>query len=308
MKVGDKWLSLNALRAFEATGRHLNMSRAAEELSITQSAVSHQIRQLERTLDIELFFRASRTLRLTPAGAKLLATVQRSFDDIASTILNVNDDLLHGDLYVASVPGFTYLWLAKRLPEFLAKFPGLTLRRSALPMDGHELSVNVDIAIAHGVYQFPGRRVELLSEIGFYPVCVPDLVPKGGKLDPAELKNHTLIHEDDGDAWANWFAAFGVELGPANRDIYVGSEPVALSLAEAGVGFALNQLKFGLELNKDRNLVRPFGETIVSHERYYLITHPKDQMSAAALEFESWIRAEVGASLPFPMVQTETRT
>ena len=307
MKVGDKWLSLNALRAFEATGRHLNMSRAAEELSITQSAVSHQIRQLERTLDIELFFRASRTLRLTPAGSKLLATVQRSFDDIASTILNVNDDLLHGDLYVASVPGFTYLWLAKRLPEFLERYPGLTLRRSALPADGHDLSVNVDVAIAHGVYQFPGRRVELLSEIGFYPICVPEIIPSGRELEPADLKNHTLIHEDDGAAWANWFAAFGVELGPANRDIYVGSEPIALSLAAMGVGFALNQLKFGLEIQEGSNLVRPFGESIVSHERYYLITHPKEQMSAAAHEFENWIRAEVDASLPFPEGQSEVR-
>ena len=123
MKIGDKWLSLNALRAFEATGRHLNMSRAAEELNITQSAVSHQIRQLESTLEIELFIRAARSLRLTPAGTKLLATVQRSFQEIATTILAVSEDLVHGDLRIASVPGFTFLWLAKRLPEFLERFP-----------------------------------------------------------------------------------------------------------------------------------------------------------------------------------------
>ncbi|MGI9372919.1 MAG: LysR substrate-binding domain-containing protein, partial [Hyphomicrobiales bacterium] len=164
--------------------------------------------------------------------------MQRSFNDIASTILNMNDDLVHGDFYLASVPGFTYLWLTARLPDFLAKYPGLTLRRSAILVDGNDLSVNVNVAIAHGVYQVPGRRVELLSEIGFYPICVPRFLPEKGQFEPADLKKFTLIHEDDGSAWANWFAAFGVEQGPAHRDIYAGSQPVALALAEAGVGFA----------------------------------------------------------------------
>ena len=153
MKIGEKWLSLNALRAFEATGRHLHMSRAADELGITQSAVSHQIRQLERTLDIDLFIRSGRALRLSPAGARLLSTVQESFDSIASTILTVNQDLVHGELAIATEPGFTFLWLTKRLPDFLERHPGLTLRRTALPLDEKEL----DLSVARFNYQASRR-------------------------------------------------------------------------------------------------------------------------------------------------------
>ena len=94
MKVWDKWLSLNALRSFEVAGRHLHMSRAADELGITQSAVSHQVRQLERMLDIDLFIRSGRTIRLSPAGKKLLRTVQKSFGAITSTLLTVDEDVV----------------------------------------------------------------------------------------------------------------------------------------------------------------------------------------------------------------------
>jgi DNA-binding transcriptional LysR family regulator len=296
MKVGDKWLSLNALRSFEVAGRHLNMSRAADELGITQSAVSHQVRQLERMLDIDLFIRTGRNVRLSPAGVKLLATVQKSFDAISTTLLSVDDDVVEGELRIASDPGFTFLWLSVQLPKFLKKYPGLTFRRSALPSEANELKMSVDVAVSYGGNQFSGRRVVMLAQLNFSPVCSSSLIPKGKQLVPDDLKEQTLIHNDDGRAWSNWFATFGVDQMPSGRNLYVGSLPVAMVLAKGGCGFALNDGLFGSALSKDYGLVRPFDETIENYERYYLVTHPEDEMSPAAKEFEKWIRNEVTIS------------
>lgn len=272
------------------------MSRAADELGITQSAVSHQVRQLERMLEIDLFIRSGRNIRLSPAGAKLLVTVQKSFEAISTTLLTVNEDLVHGELRIATAPGFTYLWLAKRLPEFLEKFPGLVFRRSALPTDSNELGPSVDVAVSYGGNQFTGRRVVLLAQLSFYPVCAPHLVPSDREFLPEDLKTQTLIHEDDGQAWSNWFATFGVDQMPTGRDLFVGSMPVSIELAKAGAGFALNDGLFGSELLNENELVRPFDETIQNYERYYLITHPQEEMSPAAKEFELWITGEIKKS------------
>lgn len=296
MKIGDKWLSLNALRAFEATGRLLHMSRAADELGLTQSAVSHQVRQLERALDIELFTRKNRTLRLTSAGLKLLVTVQQSFDVIASTILSINDDPVYGELVLATSPGFTYLWLAERLPDFLRRFPNLTLRRMVLTRDTTDLSVDTDVAISYGGNQFPGKRVQTLIELDYFPVCSASFVTDRKSLELADLSKYALIHEDNGEGWSNWFAACGLEQVRPVRNIYAGSEPVAMSLAKDGLGFALNVGFYGEKMMARNGLIRPFGQSIENYERYYLVTNPEDKMSVAAKEFESWLMTEVKKS------------
>lgn len=296
MKIGEKWLSLNALRAFEATGRHLHMGRAANELGITQSAVSHQIRQLESTLGIELFIRTGRALRLSSAGAKLLTTVQRSFDAIASTIFAVNQDLVHGELKIATEPGFTYHWLASRLPRFLNQHPGLALRREAVPKSENDLDISIDVAVAQSNHAFHGRRVEFLAQLIFFPVCSASLVKDASALEPKDIKDFTIIHGDDGLAWSHWFAHFGVDQTPAKCELYVGSHPVACSLARSGVGFALGEGNFGAEM-LGGGLVRPFDESAEIYDHYYLITHVEGEMSAAAKEFETWLRSEIERSI-----------
>lgn len=293
MKIGKKWISLNALHTFEAAGRHMHMARAAAELSVTQSAVSHQVKSLEDNLDLKLFVRTGRKLTLTVDGQNLLTSVQSALHGIAATCIQLGDDVFSGELVIAAPASFASQWLMPRLSEFLNPFPNLTLRRKVITANQPSHLPDTDIAIVFNEPKFPGKRATTLVDLKMFPVCTPSFLGSASQLDATELRSHTLIHEDDGELWARWFAATDTEQFQPRRHIYAGTCHDATELARTGLGFAINDKFTGASALEKGELIRPFGNQTMIHGHYYLLTAPLEKMNEPTAEFERWIRQEM---------------
>ncbi len=284
MRLGSRNLPLAALQGFEATARHLHMGRAAQELGLTQSAISHQVRTLERALDQPLFDQNRRRLQLTPEGRRLAQAVRQGLQEISAAALQIGTEEFSGTLTVSAPPALAARWLAPRLPRFLALFPKLDLQvRHA---DG---SAPVDVAVTFNELEHPGMQVEILAELQMFPVCAPGVLPADWSGD---LTGLTLIHEDDGAIWARWRAAQGI-VQTETRNVFVPTTRAALALARAGGGLAMDDR---LMTEGDGALIRPFGEAVMHHGQYAMVTGPEDRQSPAARAFADWLRREMAGA------------
>lgn len=204
---------LNALKAFEAAARHLSFTRAAEELFVTQAAISHQIKGLEEFLGIKLFRRRNRTLLLTEEGQSYFLDIK----DIFSAIVDATDKLVarsaKGSLTVTLQPSFAIQWLVPRLVRFSERHPEIDVRIKAVDMDEGSLSDDVDVAIYYGRGNWPGLRCYKLHTEFLLPVCSPLLLASGRPLrQPSDLQWHTLLHDGSRRDWHNWLKEVGVEI------------------------------------------------------------------------------------------------
>lgn len=294
MRIAGRRVPLNTLQGFEAAGRHLNMRLAAEELGLTQSAISHQVRSCETALGVRLFERAGRGIALTTDGARMLTAVQQALDRIAATAMSLGGDALSGRLRLAAPPGFATQWLMSRLPGFLARFPDLSISVQTVA-PGKAGLPKVDLAIVFNAERFPGMQVETLVELEMFPVCAPSLSGglAGGRLplSPEALRDQTLIHEDNGEIWARWFAASGTEQFAPRREVRVANSQNALELARLGAGFAINDAFMGAQLLGVGGLVRPFAVSMF-YGRYGM-ARPSGEPSPPVAAFERWLRREI---------------
>lgn len=281
---------LNALRAFEAAGRNLHVSRAADELNVTHGAVSHQIRALEDRLGTRLFDRRQRRIALTEAGARLLPVVRDAFDRIIRATADLERPSMAGELRVACAPGFAAQWLVPILGDFLDRHPEIAVALSLIDPLSAAIEPGVDLAITYGEAVYPGRRVTLLSETQFFPVCSPALLRGQASLRRAEaIAPFALLHDDDGGAWARWLAAAGVDAARPGRDLRFPNAALALDAAKAGLGFALgDEVLTALDLQSGA-LLRPFRETIAAPYTYYLVSGLDAERSPLCDAFEGWL-------------------
>ncbi len=293
MRIGSKFIPLSTLQGFEAAGRHLNMRRAGEELNLTQSAISHKVRTLEQALGRPLFGENRRRLILTADGERFLSAVQQGLEGISAAAVQVSEDSFSSSLSVSAAPGFLTQWLLPRLPRFLALFPDLTF--SIVPSTAKTLSdlPLVDVAVVFNNAYFPGMRVESLTQLEMFPVCAPGSVLGERLMVPEDLRNVTLIHEDQGDIWARWFAATGADQMSPRRNIFASGTQAALALAVAGTGYAIDDGIMGAKSLAEGTLVRPFGNRSFSFGEYSVVTPPLERITPAALAFTDWMRREI---------------
>lgn len=298
MRIGDKWISLNALHTFEVVGRLLHMGRAAKELNVTQSAVSHQIKALEISLGIQLFDRQQRRLFLTNDGFELLETVQKAFGDIASTGKRLVDSPFRQDLTIAVPPSFATQWMMPRLQSFLERFPSLTIRRVELPNSANKPHFDADLIVSFGQHAAVSPEdASVLVELEMFPVCIPKLSRGNLHVDSSILGNQTIIHEDDGTLWQAWLDQFShPRIRPA-RQIHAGTNQDAKELARAGVGFALSDQLLGSQPLTQGALVKPFGSLKMTHGRYYIAYPHSEKTNPAAIEFGTWLQQEIAHAL-----------
>ncbi len=293
MRIGSKHLPLTALQGFEAAARHLNMRRAGEELNLTQSAISHQVRSLEKALGRSLFAENRRRLVLTPDGKRLFVAVKQGLEAISAAATQVSEHAFSSSLTVLAASAFSSQWLVPRLPRFLALFPDLTFSlRIASDVKLSDLA-RVDAAIVFNSAQFPGMRVEALTHLNMFPVCAPQTLNPMRKTVPEDLQAETLIHEDSGEIWARWFAAVGAEQIEPRRKIFASGTQAALSLAIAGCGYAIDDGIMGAKALSEGALVRPFGHATFSFGEYSTVTPPLERITPAALAFTDWLRNEM---------------
>jgi LysR family glycine cleavage system transcriptional activator len=289
--------STQALRALDSFARHGSVWRAADELRLTRSAVSHQLRLLERELGFELLQRLGRGVGLTARGRRYANDVRRALAVIGDAALRQDDQGIGGPLTVSCTSGFASLWLCPIIGEFQARYPDIALR-IVTPRRLEEASnPEVDVFIAFGEGNWPNRQVEMLSEVRFTPLCSPVLLNQaGGFAEPQDVLKVPLLHLVDVEDWTRWLALARVELPDPETGIVFSDMNLVLSAMTAGQGIAMgDELTCGRALAAGQ-IVRPFELFIKSTRAYYLVSEPPKSGHPAANAFCDWLRGRLAES------------
>jgi LysR family glycine cleavage system transcriptional activator len=284
---------LNALRAFDATARHLTVVKAADELHVTPSAVSHQLRTLEDALGVQLFSRSKTRLKLTSHGEALLPSVRSAFQLIANAAARLGDPVIAGNLVVSAPVGFSSRVLTRHIGEFLSAHPDVQFRLVASNDDREVYSPSVDLCIRYGTGIWPDRHVRLLTHVELFPVCNPALVNgQIGMRSVQELEGHLLLCEDGGAGWTRWLLAAGATVA-GFRMTEMGNAHIAMEAAVHAQGVALgDSLLVGDDL-ADGRLVRLFDSSIPAKHAYYLVGRPEACESPLVTAFIDWVLGRV---------------
>lgn len=281
------YLPLNALRAFEASARHLSFTRAAVELCVTQAAVSHQVKQLEGRLNVTLFKRLPRGLMITAEGEALLPVLRDSFDRMADMLERFQDGRVREVLTVGAVGTFAVGWLLPRLPDFQEKHPFVDLRLSTNNNRVDMAAEGLDLAVRFGDGAWHGTEAVRLFEAPLSVLCVPAIADE--LREPADLIGRTLLRSYRADEWTGWFAAAGVACpAPLLKGIVFDSSLAMMEAALQGVGVALcPPLMFARHL-AEGTIRQPF-DVHVSMGGYWLTRLKSRQPTRAMEAFEGWI-------------------
>ena len=293
-------LPLDLVRGFEAAARHLSFTRAAEELFITQSAVSRQIQALEQSLGVQLFQRRNRGLALTDAGEQLFSAAAQALRTLAEAVERIGPDTRQNMVTVTSSIAFCSLWLIPRLAAFRVLHPSLDVRISAnnqiLDLDRER----IDIAIRYcPVSAAPAGAVRMFGE-EIIPICSPALTRDRTRplKSPADLKHHVLLHYDDADraipslSWKVWLEAVGLaELKPAASLRFSHYDQV-VDAAVGGQGVALGRRPLVRSLVADGSLVTPFDRASVVDRAYYIVRTSATRSRAEVDDFVQWLVRE----------------
>ncbi|WP_372164192.1 LysR family transcriptional regulator AmpR [Xanthomonas euvesicatoria] len=281
-------LPLNALRAFEAAARHQNLTRAANELYVSQAALSHQIKALEQQLGTSLFHRLPRGVALTDEGAALAPVLGEAFDRIAATLERFADGRYREVLSVGVVGTFATGWLLPRLAAFHATHADIELRLSTHNNRVDLAGEGLDLAIRFGDGDWQGQVAEAVMEAPFAPVCAPAMAR--GLRVPEDLARVPLLRSYRLDEWPQWFRAARATEVPARGSMFDSSLTLA-SAAAAGAGVALLPLPmFRQDLDAGR-LVCPFPITIDAG-RYWLTRLRSRPQSDAGRRLRDWLLAQ----------------
>ena len=287
---------LTALRAFEAAGRHLSFTKAADELHVTQAAISHQVKSLEKYLGLKLFRRLNRTLLLTDAGQLYLPPLTDAFEGITRATHRLRQHLGRARLTVSVLPSFAAGWLVPRLGRFRQRCPDVDLRIDPTNSLTDFRRDDVELGILYGRGNYPGLRTDRLMREEFFPVCSPRLLEGPAPLrDPADLIHHTLLHDDMTVDWRTWLLAAGVEGVDAERGITVTDSSMLLRAAIAGQGVALARSVLAADEIASGRLVRPFDVDVPTEYAYYLAYPEKSADQSNVVAFREWILEEARA-------------
>ncbi|MEQ9146232.1 MAG: transcriptional regulator GcvA [Parvibaculaceae bacterium] len=287
---------LSMLRAFEAASRHLSFADAADELGVTHSAVSHQIRGLEDWFGERLFERTARKVTLTPAGETLAAPVTRAFDAMADAVAAVGRADSTRPLLVSIEPAFAARWLVLRLDRFYRAEPDARLHLVPTPEFVDFETAGDDLAIRYGRDDWPGLKAEKILGASAFPVLSPARLAKGPPLDrPDDLAGYTLIHEEDTDDWSAWLEAAGATKVDPNRGPIFDDAHLALEAAASGQGVALADEALAAAALADGRLVRPFGLTLETSAAYFIVYPEGRPLRPSADAFRRWLLEEAAS-------------
>lgn len=281
---------LNALKTFEAAARHESFTRAAEELCVTQGAVSHQVKSLEAELGLKLFNRERQRLVITSAGREYLAVVRDALDRIAIGTERLLGRQSSGVLTVSTSPDFAAKWLVHRLGRFAEAHPGIDLRVSATMHHVDFAREEIDIAVRHGDGQWPGLHVVRLCTEELFAICSPNLAST--LHQPADILRVPLLHLDDGRAWSAWFDAAGVSMAEAMQGPVMNRASMLIDAAVDGQGVALARTALAAWDLISRRLTRPFALSLPLAKSYWIVCPKATANLAKLVTFRDWLLAE----------------
>jgi LysR family glycine cleavage system transcriptional activator len=283
---------LSAIRAFEAAGRHENFSRAAEELGMTQAAISYQIRQLEDRVGKPLFVREKGRVRLSDSGRRLLPALSSGFAGMTEAfeaLREEDEDIL--SVNAAITMGGT--WLSPRIGRFQLRYPDLAVR-IALSNELVDFGGSTDAALRGGRGGWESLRSDFLYRQHFTPICTPAFIDANGIDQPADLLRVERIGPND-RLWASWFSRVGIGAPPPRHGLVLDSQLQEATAVLSGFGVAMmTPMLWRAELDSGR-LVQPFEELYVSSSSLWLV-HPASRIGVRKIErFREWLHEELAA-------------
>jgi len=286
--------SLSALKAFEAAARHRHFASAADELCVTHSAISHQVRSLEQVLGVVLFEKQGRQVRLTDAGRRLMHSVQQALDIMAEACSDAAHPGMRGALKISAPAELAHRFFARLIGEFAQRYPGLTVHLLVHDSDSDEINPDADITILYAMgdtdwtryWAVPFRAIE------FFPVCHPSLIEGEESLQsPLDLARFCLLHDDqNGKTWATWLGSCASGLPTPTRNLHFAHSGLAIEAALHKMGVCLADVLTAGEELKSGRLIRPFTGAVPSPGNYYLVAERRkreDPQLAAFLSFSA---------------------
>jgi LysR family transcriptional regulator, glycine cleavage system transcriptional activator len=290
---------LSALRAFEATARHLSFSKAAAELHVTPAALSHQVRGLEDIFGCKLFVRRARTIELTEAGRELYPGLRTGFENLREAVDRLDRARQDNVLVISATPGLTAKWLVPRLYRFLAAYPVLEARVSATMSFADFTTDGVDVAIRMSTGVHPGLHVEKLFDESVLPLCSPRLLQgAAGLKKPQDLSRFNLIHyelpmSNPAPTWADWLKIAHVKGIDAGRGLRLNVADHALDAAAEGAGVVLAYKTIAAGDMRAGRLVSPFGpELPIVGRAYHFVCLAGRERQQKIRVFRDWLLSE----------------
>jgi LysR family glycine cleavage system transcriptional activator len=291
---------LNALRAFEIAARHMSFQKAAEELNVTPSALSYQIRQLEGFLGVKLFERLNRAVRLTDAGERIVPGVHDAFERLAGAMDRLKGSSPPNVLIVSTGPACAAKWLSPRLHRFLERHPDIDIRISPslrlTDFDGDE----VDVAIRFGAGKYRGLHTEALADEHVLPLVSPKLLEGfGGRFRPVDLARLTLLHDDSANFlsnaanWADWLRLARMDDIDPSRGPHFSHADQALEAALDGAGIVLGRLSLAVRDIANGRLVAPFDLTLRAQAAFFFCCPPSRLAEAKIKAFRTFLFDEI---------------
>ena len=293
-------LPLTALRSFEVAGRLLSFTRAAEELFVSQAAISRQIRELEASIGRPLFERRHRAVVLTDDGASLLATLTEAFDRIDASLSTLAESTISQVVTISVEPSFAALWMVPNLLEFRELHPDIDVRIESDPRLVEFRTNEAVLAIRHGS---PGRawpRIEArhLAEVEMVPVIAPALLRTGTPLNhPEDIQQFELLHEENRRVWADWFKISGAPEDNCDRGPVLADGYLVMQAALRGHGAALCDQLFAEEEIAAGRLVQPF-DIRLPFGAYYLVARNFKALPGPAATFANWLLSRFETRTP----------
>ena len=295
MNLSRRFLpSISLLQAFEVAARSGSFTMAAQELNLTQSAISRQIKALEEQLEVSLFTRERQQIQLTDAGAEFAHQVREALELIATASRNIHSNPQGGTLNLGILPMFGSRWLAPRLPGFLANHPDIhvNLVTQLEPFDFKQ--EKLDAAIHFGKERWPGADCKVLLNEHVIPVCSPTLQQTHQFQEPADLLQVPLLHlSSRSEAWARWFGLHRVRFNGNHTSMLLDQFSTITQLAKSGIGIGLLPEFLFQEVLERGSLVPAWPHSTQSEESYYLVW-PKHRSSYPPLvAFYEWMQQQI---------------
>ena len=292
-------LPLNALRAFEQVAAHLSFTDAAEALGVTTAAVSSHIKSLEEFLETQLFVRHSRSVRLTPQGARLLPGVQRGMSELSRAVDQLRQDRTSGLLNITLLGSFLQKWLLPRLGDFYQKHPEVDLRFNASRELIDFMSTDFHAAVRYGRGDWPQTQSEKMLDDWVFPVTSPALLAKLGRIDTLiDLNRYPLLHSSS-EPWVEWLRRVGGDTTHLERGPVLDDSASVLTAAEQGHGLALARWSLVAGDLAAGRLVRPSSQSVRQQHSYYFVAPAQNFDLPKVRRFRDWLR-EVCQQFPPP--------
>lgn len=285
--------SISALRAFEAVARHLSFTRAALELHLTQTAVSHQIKNLELAVNAQLFERSGSGVSLTQEGREYLVSVRPALFELSAATTRLMETSREAFLTVACLNGFGIKCLIPSLPDFRRLHPDIQLRIMTVTSFEHLRQHTYDISIRYGTGDWPGAIVERITSEDIFPICSPSFLQAHPVSDVTDLQRQTVIKTESHvlrDFWPLWCQEAG--LGEIDFEDVITCDTLTTTLyaALSGLGVAIGRTTVVSEDLRAGALVEPFNIRIpAGSEGYYLVIAPERSKVRNAETFRDWL-------------------